>query len=896
MSSLPTRFSLRSGVLAAILVAAGGLVTAAHGQRLSQAVRPEHYRLLLTPDLKTAKFTGNETIDVILAQASNSITLNADEITFHSVQATYAGGAPVAAQVALDPDKQQATFTFPSELPAGKVTLAIEYSGVLNNDLRGFYLSKTSKRNYAVTQFESTDARTAFPSFDEPEFKATFDVALTVDSADTVIANMNQISDRPAAPVDGAPKHTVAFATTPKMSTYLVAFLVGDFQCLSGESDGTPIRVCATPDKVEMGRFALSAAEYVLPYYNSYFGIKYPLPKLDMVALPDFEAGAMENFGAITYRETLLLVDDKTAALGQKKDVASVIAHEMAHQWFGDLVTMQWWDNIWLNEGFATWMAYKPVAAWHPEWHFSEQRAFDLNSTLNLDSRPTTHPIRAKADTPTEIREMFDGISYGKAGAVLAMVENYLGEQTFREGVHNYLAAHLYGNATAEDFWNAQTATSRKPVDKIMQSFVVQPGVPLLAFSGKGRATVEVTQTQFFLDGNGASNKDKLATPQLWTMPVCFKSDSKATCELLNSPSAKLKIPTSAFLFADAGGKGYYRSAYSKTDYQKIVAAAETSLTPAERIGVIGDQWALMRSGRATVGDYLDLVSTLRADPNPIVLQAELESIPAIETAIAATNEERDALHAWVRKEFSPVYAALGPMPAGKNGEPQEKAQIRALLFDVLGAAKDPTVVVEARSLTERYIADQTSVEPTLAQSAMRIAAANGDNALYDKLLALSASSPAPAVQMGALFTIAAFNNQALVTRTLDSVADGKVRNQDSLRLLAVLLRNRDTADQTWSYITQHWDKIQAQFPSDSAGRLMMATGSFCTAQKHDEVMDFVSTHQIKASERVLKSTSERIDSCVRLRAAQEPNLKQWLATQAVRDWTATNATTKAAN
>jgi aminopeptidase N/puromycin-sensitive aminopeptidase len=876
MSSLPIRFSLRSGVLAAVLVAVCGFVTAAQGQRLSQSVRPQHYRLLLTPDLKSAKFTGSESIDLTLERTSKTITLNADEIVFQSVHATIPGSAPLSAQVSLDPEKQQATFTFPSELPAGKVTLSIDYSGILNNNLRGFYLSKTSSRNYAVTQFESTDARRAFPSFDEPEFKATFDVALTVDAADTAISNMNLISDQPAAPVDGSSKHTLTFATTPKMSTYLVAFLVGDFQCLSGESDGTTIRVCSTPDKVEMGKFGLSAAEFVLHYYNTYFGIKYPLPKLDMIALPDFEAGAMENFGAITYRETLLLVDEKTVTLGQKKDVSSVIAHEMAHQWFGDLVTMQWWDNIWLNEGFATWMAAKPVAAWHPEWRFAEDRAVDLDGTLNLDSRPTTHPIRARAESPVEIREMFDGISYGKAGAVLSMVENYLGEQTFREGVHNYLAAHLYSNATAEDFWNAQTATSKKPVDKIMQSLVVQPGVPLLSFTGAGKLAVDVTQTQFHLDS--ANDANKPATPQLWILPVCFKSAGKASCELLTSPSAKLKIPSSGFLFADAGGKGYYRSVYSKADYQRIVAAAETSLTPVERISVIGDEWALMRSGRATVGDYLDLVSTLRADSNPVVLESALQYLPAIETSIAATSDERDALHAWVRKEFSPVYAALGPMPTDKNGESQEKAQIRAQLFAVLGAAKDPNVIDQARSLTEKYIADQTSVEPSLAQSAMRIAAANGDTALYDKLLALSASSPTPAVQTGALFTTAAFNNQALVTRTLDSVAAGKVRNQDSWRLLAVLLRNRDTADQTWSYITQHWDKIQAQFPDESGGRLVMSVGGFCTAQKHDEVMDFFSTHPVKASERALKSTGERIDSCVRLRSAQEPNLKLWFA------------------
>ena len=267
------------------------------------------------------------------------------------------------------------------------------------------------------------------------------------------------------------------------MSTYLVAFLVGDFECSKGKSDGVPIRACATPGKVKLTKFALESAKVFLHYYDTYFGIKYPMPKLDMVALPDFEAGAMENFGCITYRETDFLLNEKASTIPSRKNVAAVVAHEMAHQWFGDMVTMQWWDNIWLNEGFATWMESKAVAVWHPDWNISQDEAQDLDETLNYDSGKTTRPIRARADTPAEINEEFDGIAYGKAGAVLSMVENYVGEEPFRQGVHNYLSAHLYANATAEDFWTAQTTTSHQPVDNIMQSFIDLPGVPLLTFS-----------------------------------------------------------------------------------------------------------------------------------------------------------------------------------------------------------------------------------------------------------------------------------------------------------------------------------------------------------------------------------------------------------------------------
>ncbi len=508
------RLAFTCCLFAAITIAA---TLTSQAQRLPTTVRPQHYSLTLTPDLKAATFTGSEVIDVSLAEPTSSITLNAHDLTFNPSRSR----PPAKTKPPPSPSikrKQQATFTVPDKLPAGKARISIHYTGILNDDLRGFYLSKTARRNYAVTQFESTDARRAFPSFDEPAFKATFDISLIVDKGDTAISNGPIVSDTPGP---GDDKHTLKFLTTPKMSTYLVAFLVGDFQCTSGEQDGVAIRSCATPDKVALTTYGVDVAKYVLHYYNTYFGIPYPLKKLDLIALPDFEAGAMENFGAITYRETALLLDPKTASINAKKGVASVIAHEMAHQWFGDLVTMQWWDNIWLNEGFATWMENKPVEAMHPEWNIDQQVASDMDGTLNLDAQPTTRAIRAQADTPAEIEQMFDGIAYGKASDVLLSVENYVGPETFRQGVHNYLEAHLYGNATAEDFWNAQTATSHKPVDKIMESLVAQPGVPLLTFGQPSNGKVAVSQKRFFLSPGIQPG------PEKWTLPVCFKTGAR---------------------------------------------------------------------------------------------------------------------------------------------------------------------------------------------------------------------------------------------------------------------------------------------------------------------------------------------------------------------------------
>jgi aminopeptidase N/puromycin-sensitive aminopeptidase len=839
---------------------------AAHAQRLPGGVHPEHYSLTLTPDLKAATFTGEEAIDVVLDVPSKTITLNAIEIKFLSVKA-----GSQTAEVSEDKVKEQVTLSFPEPLPAGKATLRISYIGILNDKLRGFYLSKTKTRNYAVTQFEPTDARRAYPSFDEPALKATYDVTLVIDAADTAISNTQIVSDTPG-PIPG--KHTLKFATTPKMSTYLVAFLVGDFKCTSGKADGVPIRACSTPDKVSMTKFAVESAEYILSYYNKYFGIKYPMPKLDMVALPDFEAGAMENFGCITYRETDLLVDEKSGSIPAKKRVAVVVAHEMAHQWFGDMVTMQWWDNLWLNEGFASWMETKPVAKWKPEWNFPQDDAQELDNTLNLDSQKTTRTIRAKAETPDEINEMFDGIAYGKAGAVLGMVENYLGEETFRQGVHNYLAAHLYANATAEDFWNAQTENSHQPVDKIMQSFVTQPGVPLLTFSQPHAGEVPLTQSRFLISGAADPS-------QHWTVPVCVKSSGKAVCQLITPSETALKVPSGTdFFYANASGKGYYRTAYTPAQLEAITAKAETVLTPPERIGLLGDRWALVRAGQGTVGDYLNLVLALKDDPNGLVMETALDKVSYIDTRIAR-DQDRQRLATILRREFAPVYTALG-QPT--RGESYDRQQLRAELMGILGDAKDPAVLAQAKTLADRaYMGGKKDrgLDPILTDEAITVTAKNGDAALYEKVMAASKDPSDPGLQSDALRTLALFPEPTLVTRTLDYVVSGQVRNQDSWIPMAILLSGRDTREQTWTYIQRHWDKVHAQFTTNSGSRVVKAAGTFCSVNKRDEVASFFATHKVDAAERTLAKALDSISDCVQLREKQEPNLREWLTDKA---------------
>jgi aminopeptidase N len=847
----------------------------ARAQRLPTSVTPSHYDITVTPDLGAATFDGEETIKVRFTAPSASVVLNAAEITFDEVSIS-SGGRPQKAEVKLDAANDQATFTVPSSIPAGDAEIRIKYKGILNDDLRGLYLSKANNRRYAVTQLEATDARRMFPSFDEPAYKATYSLTAIIDDGDNAISNGAVLSDTPG-PRQG--KHTVKFATTPKMSTYLVALAVGDFVCNEGAADGIPIRICSTPDKKGLTGFAMESAQQIMRYYNRYYSIAYPFKKLDVVAVPDFAAGAMENTGAIFYRETLLLADEH-ASVEVRQAIARVLAHEMAHQWFGDLVTMKWWDDIWLNEGFANWMETKPLRAWKPEWQVELTEVRANQTAMNLDALPSTRTIRAKASTPAQISELFDPIAYEKGAAVLRMIESWVGEAAFQKGINAYLEKFKYGNATAEDFWGTLARSSDKPIDRVMPTFVDQPGVPLVGVDvtcqgQKGSATF--TQERYTTSGATTGSA------QLWQIPVCLRTASgKTVCEILDQTRESVALDScSGWTVANAGARGYYRTELSSSAL-KAVAANVSSLAPTERIAALSDEWALVKAGRHEVGSFLDLAAGFASERSAQVMTT-LTGILGTIGGDLTTDATREAYRTRVRKLLAPTAQAVGWTESSTDGRGgAEDDNTRALRATVVGAlgftGRDPGVLAQARQLVGRELEKPGTIDPTLLNVAVNLAAIEGDVALYDQYLARAKSAVNPEERSRYQYALTRFSDPVLARRTMEYALGPDVRTQDTKLVVAQLLGNGATAGVAWDLLRARWDDVQkktGQFVGNTV--IVGALASFCDAKRLSEVKEFFATHKVPDAERTLAQAIDRIGSCVAFAERESPHLAAWL-------------------
>ncbi len=844
--------------------------TPALPQQLPRAVLPTHYELTFTPDFASERFDGEETIHVIMAEPVQEVVLNAVAIEFLEARI-----GEQAATVTTEPGL--AKLAVAEVLPPGPAVIRIRYRGTLNRKLRGLYLGEANGKKYASTQMEATDAREAFPSFDQPDMKATFAVAVVIDNGHTAISNGAQLSDTPG-PAPG--KHTIRFATTPRMSTYLVALTIGEFQCLRDDAGGIPVAICGTPDKLPLAKFAMDTTKFVLPWYNEYYGIRYPFGKLDQTGVPDFRSGAMENAGSILYRELILFSDEKQTTPPSLRGKADVISHEIAHMWFGDLVTMRWWDDIWLNEGFASWASSKPLAQWHPEWKMPLRDVESTAGAMAADSLRTSRKIRQPASTPGQIGELFDGIAYGKTAAVLRMIESLIGEEAMRKGVSSYLRRYSWGNATYHDFSESIREASSQPVDEILASFIDQPGVPLLHVSStceNGETLLTVEQERFFDDP-----VDRGGAGQRWTLPVCFGSGGdvdqvKRECRVVRERKEILRAAgCGAPLFLNAGGQGYYVVEHSQPMLDALTASIAT-LGPAEKIVLLRDEWNLVRAARRPVGSFLALADALRDEREPIVIANVIDKFALLRENIAAA-EDRPSFEAWVRSYVQPIVKELGWAP--KPGESSDDSELRAAaLTTLLVAGNDLSVAREARKLVERELSGKPGLDPQLREALILLAAREGDAALYERYRKAWRNAATPDDQYRFMFALGAFRNPVLRNRTFEWALSDEMRNQDSGWLMGFSMGSKYATDHEggWAWIEKNWSRIQQKIPEPAHGDVMSLAGTLCDAQSLARVKAFVQAHPVPSGERRIAQSLERIAQCAALREIQSQKLHEWM-------------------
>jgi puromycin-sensitive aminopeptidase len=832
--------------------------SAAADDRLSANVVPEHYSLTLAPDLASARFTGEEVIDVRVSAPTREITLHSVDLEIGSARVISAGAAQPA-EVRFDMARQQMTLRFAQPI-SGAAQLALSWKAALGRKMAGFFLVEDKGRRYAFTQFEPVDARRMFPCFDEPALKARFSISAVIDADLEAVSNGAVESQR----VDGK-KKTIRFTETLPMSSYLVALGVGPLAELRGPGK---LRVVAPKDQIELGRFALDVAARLLPRFEAYFGIPYPFGKLDLVALPQSFGGAMENTGAIFFRDVFLLLDPKTASATQKQNVAITIAHEMAHQWFGDLVTMRWWDDLWLNEAFATWAEMRFTDQIWPEWDLFTDFHTWLGRALQMDQLTSTHPIRTPVSSPAEANEAFDVITYAKGAAVLRMLELYLGEQPFRRGVSAYLRDHRLGNTTADDLWAALGAESHQPVGEIARAWTDLAGVPLVNVNARcenGSTRLTVEQERFLLDA---------AVQQNWPIPMCVRTPSAQKCQLVREKRAQITVAGCGPVVANAGESGYYRVKYD-ADMLAELTRAHAQLTAAERIGLVRDQWALVRRGALPLSRFLDLVMALRGErarPAVVELVSALESLDDY----LVVERDRPKLRALVAQLFEPLFHELGWEP--KPGESDESRLLRAQLLEALGhTARLPSLVQQIEARLQRYLKDPAAVDGSVADEVVKLAAQDGREARWQEFRERARSSSTPEVRLRFRQALARFEDPALVERTLQLTISDEIAPEDVSMLIGEELANPKGRAAAWKFFRAHFDELRKKTPDFRFSRLIVSTGKLCDPKSAEEVRSFFADHNVEAAERRVEAAVTSIKLCSDLRKREAASLSRWL-------------------
>ncbi|MEO9277598.1 MAG: M1 family metallopeptidase [Nitrososphaera sp.] len=811
-----------------------------------KTVFPINYDLKFEPDFKTFTFKGKEKILIHATRPVNQIVFNSAEIDIKKCSISW-NGKEIRAKARLAKEKEEITIILPQKI-FGRAHLSIDFVGHLNDKLVGFYRSKYKykgkERYLATTQFEAADARRAFPCWDEPEAKASFDVTLVVDNALSAISNMPIISKKKM----GA-KTTYRFDKTPVMSTYLLYLGVGDFEYIQGKSGKTVVRVITTRGKKHLGRLSLEFTKQFLSYFQRYFKIAYPLPKIDMIAIPDFASGAMENWGAITFRETILLYDPKTSSTETKQHIAEVIAHELAHQWFGNLVTMKWWNDLWLNESFATFMATKAVDSLYPEWDFWDQFLIsEMTGGLSLDSLRSSHPIDVKVKSPSDVRQIFDEISYNKGGCVLMMLENFIGQEKFRQGLHSYLTKHKYANATTEDLWDALGAASKQPVAQMMNTWVKQVGYPIIEATVRD-SNVKLVQKRFLLENSAK------AKPGNWIIPLSIRTGEKTISKLMRGP---VTIPFKGWYKVNDGQKGFYRVKYDDESLDTLGWKIESkAISNVDRWSIHHDVYALCISNQIPLKKYLDFVRHYEEEDDYVVLSDITGSLNFLYTLL---SQEEAGYHI---KQFNQDFFRKIFDKLGWDAKPNERpttALLRSQIIGSLGKLDDDEIINEAQKRFENFL-KTGSLNPDLRNAVYSIVAWNGNSITYKKMLDMYRKSPTQEEMVRLLSSLANFQDKTLLRKTLSFVLSKEVRTQNLFQPIARLVTNPIGKDLVWPWVKKNWKGIVSRFGVGNPllNRIIGSVSIEADMKKEKEIKQFFARHHVPGTEMKIAQTLERI-------------------------------------
>jgi puromycin-sensitive aminopeptidase len=842
--------------------------TADRNYRLPRSARPLLYAAELSLDLEGQRFEGREAISLQLDDAGDELVLHAAGLEIASATLR-AGGVSFAARVRYAPESETAVLTFERPVPAGHAELSLAWRGAMTQGLRGLYRAG----KMAVTQFEPADARRVFPCFDEPCFKAPWALAIEAPAGLTLLSN-----GAPVSAEEKGGRQRVSFRETPPLPTYLVALACGPMAAgQAGSARGVPVRTFASPEKARLSGFGQEVAQEVLPRLEDYFGMPYAFGKLDQLGVPDFEAGAMENAGLVTYREAALLLDPATAALAVQKRVAEVVTHELSHQWFGNWVTMEWWDDLWLNESFATWMAYKVVDAWKPGWRVWLDFDAGKAAALHLDALRSTHPIHAEVRNPEDMGESFDLITYEKGGAVLRMVEGFLGESPFREGIRLYMRRHARGNAAADDLWAALSEASGQPVPELAHAWIGKPGFPVIGVERAARK-LRLTQRRFLSE---AGSEEPGAT---WPVPLVIRyRDAGGVREhraLLRGAAGEVELPGQGevtWVFANAGSTGFYR-----VDHGVAGAAALArhlgDLAPSERIALLADEWALVRRGDRPIGPFLDLCAAYGGEADYAVLEELGARFAAVEHRL--DGPAREGFQAFVRSLLGPQLRALGW--AAAPGEDDAVRLRRAALVRAIGlTARDPAAAAEGRSRLDRFLAGQReALEANLHEAAVVLAARSGDQARFDDFLARFAREADPAYKRRYLVALTAFESAPLAARARELALSETVPLQDAASFIGGLLANREAREGAWAMLRESWPAVLARLGGAPMllRRVVEAVGQLPARRQLEEAEAFFQAHPVPAARQAIAQTLERMRQDVLLWERCGPEVAAWLA------------------